>query len=135
MGFPDFFIAGAPKAGTTALHVALARHPQLFLSGVKEPKFFLTDESPPPARGGPGDAQTYREYVWRRSDYEALFEPAPAGTLRGESTTLYLRDPDGNGIELYRDRPREEWPRADDGEVTMYNAPLDLEALLAEASS
>jgi catechol 2,3-dioxygenase len=51
------------------------------------------------------------------------------------SEAIYLRDPDGNGIELYRDRPREEWPRADDGEVTMYNAPLDLEALLAEASS
>ena len=51
------------------------------------------------------------------------------------SEALYLDDPDGLGIELYRDRPREEWPRADDGEVTMYNAPLDLEALLAEASS
>ena len=93
MSLPDFLLIGAPKAGTTALHVALARHPQLFLSRVKEPKFFLTDEDPPPARGGPGDAQTYREYVWRRSDYEALFEPAPAGMLRGESTTLYLRDP------------------------------------------
>ena len=53
----------------------------------------------------------------------------------GVSEAIYLRDPDGNGIELYRDRPREEWPRADDGEVTMYNAPLDLEALLAEPSS
>jgi len=56
-------------------------------------------------------------------------------TDHGVSEAIYLRDPDGNGIELYRDRPREEWPRADDGEVTMYNAPLDLEALLAEASS
>ncbi len=47
----------------------------------------------------------------------------------------YLRDPDGNGIELYRDRPREEWPRAEGEEgVAMFNAPLDLEALLAEAS-
>jgi hypothetical protein len=55
MALPDFFIAGAPKAGTTALHAALARHPALFMSAVKEPKFFLTD-GPPPARGGPGDA-------------------------------------------------------------------------------
>lgn len=93
MALPDFLLLGAPKAGTTALHVALARHPQLFLSAVKEPKFFLTDGTPPVPRGGPGDARTYREYVWRRADYEALFDPAPAGTRKGESTTLYLRDP------------------------------------------
>jgi hypothetical protein len=89
MALPDFFIAGAPKAGTTALHAALARHPSLYMSAVKEPKFFLTD-GPPPTRGGPGDAATYREHVWRRADYEALFAPAPAGTLRGESTPFYL---------------------------------------------
>lgn len=93
MALPDFLLVGAPKAGTTALHVALHRHPQLYLSEVKEPKFFLQDGTPPPDRGGPGDAKTYREVVWRREDYEALFAPAAAGTLRGESTTLYLRDP------------------------------------------
>ncbi len=82
MAMPDFFIAGVPKAGTTALHAALAQHPALFMSAVKEPKFFLTD-GPPPAQGGPGDAKTYREHVWRRADYEALFEPASAGQLRG----------------------------------------------------
>jgi hypothetical protein len=89
MALPDFFIAGAPKAGTTAVHAALARHPSLHMAAVKEPKFFLTD-GPPPTRGGPGDLQTYREHVWRRADYEALFEPAPAGSLRGESTPFYL---------------------------------------------
>ena len=89
MALPDFFVAGAPKAGTTALHAALAQHPELYLSTVKEPKFFLTD-GPPPTQGGPGDAKTYREHVWRRSDYEALFDAAPAGTLRGESTPFYL---------------------------------------------
>jgi hypothetical protein len=93
VALPDFLLVGAPKAGTTALHVALARHPQLYLSPVKEPKFFLTDGGPPVGPGGPGDAQTFREYVWRREDYEALFDPAPPGTLTGESTTLYLRDP------------------------------------------
>jgi catechol 2,3-dioxygenase len=51
----------------------------------------------------------------------------------GVSEALYLRDPDGNGIELYRDRPREEWPAAPDGGVAMITEPLDLEALLAEA--
>jgi hypothetical protein len=89
MALPDFFVSGAPKAGTTAVHAALARHPALYMSAVKEPKFFLTD-GPPPARGGPGDVQTYREHVWRRDDYEALFDPAPAGALRGESTPFYL---------------------------------------------
>jgi catechol 2,3-dioxygenase len=62
--------------------------------------------------------------------------PISGATDHGVSEAVYLRDPDGNGIELYRDRPREEWPRAADGEgVAMYNAPLDLEALLAEASA
>jgi hypothetical protein len=89
MALPDFFIAGVPKAGTTALHSALARHPDLFMSAVKEPKFFLTD-GPPPAEGGPGDVKTYREHIWRREEYEALFDAAPAGTLKGESTPFYL---------------------------------------------
>ncbi len=89
MALPDFFIAGVPKAGTTALHTALARHPGLYMSAVKEPKFFLTD-GPPPTTGGPGDAKTYREHIWRRANYEALFAAAPAGALRGESTPFYL---------------------------------------------
>ncbi len=91
MALPDFLVIGAPKAGTTALHAALARHPGLYLSTVKEPKFFLTD-GPPPDGGGPGDAQTYREHVWRPADYEALFSGAAAGQLRGESTPFYLYD-------------------------------------------
>jgi len=89
VALPDFFIAGAPKAGTTALHAALARHPGLYLAPVKEPKFFLTD-GPPPAQGGPGDAKTYREHVWRKPAYEALFAAAPPGALKGESTPFYL---------------------------------------------
>lgn len=91
MPLPDFLVIGAPKTGTTALHTALSRHPELYMSPVKEPKFFLTD-GPPPTRGGPGDAQTYREHVWRRDEYEALFDAAPKGTLRGESTPFYLYD-------------------------------------------
>jgi catechol 2,3-dioxygenase len=51
----------------------------------------------------------------------------------GVSEAIYFEDPDGNGIELYRDRPEEEWPRAADGKVAMMTAPLDLENLLAEA--
>ena len=51
----------------------------------------------------------------------------------GVSEALYLRDPDQNGVELYRDRPKAEWPRTTDGGLAMSNAPLDLRALLAEA--
>jgi len=51
----------------------------------------------------------------------------------GVSEAVYLTDPDGNGIELYRDRPAEEWPVDAEGRLAMVNAPLDLEALLAEA--
>src|ERR1700677_516396 len=92
MALPDFLVIGAPKAGTTALHAALARHPDLYLSAVKEPKFFLSDGPPPDRGGGPGDVQTYREHVWRREDYAALFSAAPAGALCGESTPFYLYD-------------------------------------------
>jgi catechol 2,3-dioxygenase len=51
----------------------------------------------------------------------------------GVSEALYLRDPDGNGVELYWDRPAEQWPRTRDGELNMGTAPLDLEALLKDA--
>ena len=58
--------------------------------------------------------------------------PLDGAADHGVSEALYLRDPDGNGLELYRDRPRAEWPRDAEGQVNLYNAPLDLEALLAE---
>jgi catechol 2,3-dioxygenase len=55
-------------------------------------------------------------------------------TDHGVSEAIYLSDPDGNGIEIYRDKPEEEWPRPSDGSgVAMRNGPLDLQALLAEA--
>jgi hypothetical protein len=91
---PQFFIAGAPKAGTSALHAALATHPDLYLSPVKEPKYYLTGGRPPPrsAHRGPGDAHSAREWIWRREDYLALFAGAPPGSVRGESTPFYLYD-------------------------------------------
>ena len=51
------------------------------------------------------------------------------------SEALYLRDPDGNGVELYRDLPRSEWPRSANGELRMITRPLDVRALLAEAQA
>ena len=52
----------------------------------------------------------------------------------GVSEAVYFADPEGNGIELYRDRPFEEWPDAEPGQVGMFTAPLDLPALLEEAT-
>ena len=91
---PDFFLIGAPKAGTSALHAALAQHPALFLSPVKEPKYYMCGDSPPPAYKGPGDAHSNQEWVWQRDRYLALFDQAPAGRLRGESTPFYLYNRD-----------------------------------------
>jgi len=61
--------------------------------------------------------------------------PIDGASDHGVSEAIYLRDPDGNGIEIYRDRPRDEWPRDADGSFTMMNAPLDLQALLRELDS
>jgi len=59
--------------------------------------------------------------------------PLDGAADHGVSEALYLRDPDGNGVELYWDRPREEWPRSADGELTMFTRPLNLQALLSSA--
>jgi hypothetical protein len=91
---PDFFLIGVPKAGTTALHSALAEHPQLFLSKVKEPKYYMCGDSPPPAYKGPGDAHSSREWIWQRSRYQRLFRNAPDRALCGESTPFYLYNRD-----------------------------------------
>ncbi|MBI1798389.1 MAG: VOC family protein [Candidatus Eisenbacteria bacterium] len=58
--------------------------------------------------------------------------PLEGAADHGVSEALYLRDPDGNGVELYRDRPRDQWPRSDAGDLAMVSLPLDLEALLRE---
>lgn len=60
--------------------------------------------------------------------------PIEGAADHGVSEAVYLSDPDGNGIELYRDRAPEDWPRSADGSLAMINAPLDLEALLGEAA-
>jgi len=57
--------------------------------------------------------------------------PLEGASDHGVSEAIYLRDPDGNGIELYRDRPQNEWPRGPDGGIRMHTRPLDLQALLA----
>lgn len=63
--------------------------------------------------------------------------PISGASDHGVSEALYLDDPDGHGVELYRDRPREDWPapQAPGERVSMFTAPLDVRALLAEAGS
>jgi catechol 2,3-dioxygenase len=93
----------------------------------------------PPAAGTTGLYHVAILYPDRATLAEALCRlqrakiPLDGAADHGVSEALYLRDPDGNGVELYRDRPREEWPRAADGGVAMFTHPLDLAALLAEA--
>jgi catechol 2,3-dioxygenase len=59
--------------------------------------------------------------------------PIEGASDHGVSEAIYLRDPDGNGVELYWDRPREQWPRAADGSIEMFARELNLDALLKEA--
>ena len=58
--------------------------------------------------------------------------PLEGAADHGVSEAVYVRDPDGNGVELYRDRPPDEWPRAANGELAMHTKPLDLDDLLEE---
>lgn len=59
--------------------------------------------------------------------------PIDGAADHGVSEALYLRDPDGNGVELYHDRPADRWPRDEKGELKMVTRPLNLESLLSEA--
>jgi catechol 2,3-dioxygenase len=59
--------------------------------------------------------------------------PIDGASDHGVSEAIYLRDPDQNGVEIYRDRPKDEWPRDEDGNYTMFTKRLDVQALLAEA--
>jgi len=93
----------------------------------------------PPPQGTTGLYHVAIRYPNRQALATALKRVVEAGVPlsgasdHGVSEAIYLRDPDDNGIELYHDRPREEWPRSADGELTMFTRPLDLQALLAEA--
>jgi catechol 2,3-dioxygenase len=95
--------------------------------------------SPPPP-GTTGLFHTAIRYPTRRALADALARVRDAGipldgaSDHGVSEALYLRDPDENGVELYWDRPKEQWPRDPESPegVAMFTAPLDLQALLAE---
>jgi len=95
----------------------------------------------PPPRGTTGLYHTAIRYPDRRALAAAVTRVLEAGipltgaSDHGVSEAIYLNDPDSNGVELYRDRPQEEWPRTEDGSFTMFTKPLDLDALLAELDS
>ena len=87
----------------------------------------------PPPRGTTGLYHVAIRYPDRQTLAQAVKQVLDAGiplsgaSDHGVSEAIYLHDPDQNGIELYRDRPRDQWP------AEMFTAPLDLQALLAEA--
>ena len=92
----------------------------------------------PAPRGHTGLYHTAFRYPDRAELADALYRVVQAGITidgaadHGVSEAIYVTDPDGNGVELYRDRPREEWPVDEHGNLEMFNAPLDLNKLLRE---
>jgi catechol 2,3-dioxygenase len=92
----------------------------------------------PPPRQSTGLYHVALRYPSRRALADAVRRVVHAGIRlhgasdHGVSEAIYLADPDGNGLELYRDRPRPEWPHAADGQLVMTTEPLDLDALLQE---
>ena len=93
----------------------------------------------PAPQGHPGLYHVAFVYPHRQALAQALKRVMDAGVAlqgaadHGVSEAVYFADPDGNGIEIYRDRPEAEWPRNPDGSLAMVNARLDLRKLLAEA--
>jgi hypothetical protein len=107
---PDFFVAGAPRCGTTTLYRALQRHPAVFLSPVKEPHYFSRDDIDPALfRAGirqalhafdwpgylarPDRPFLHRWYVRDRDQYRSLFRGSESCLRRGEASTSYLWSP------------------------------------------
>lgn len=95
-------------------------------------------DAPPAARNGVGLYHTAILYP-ERKDLALIFDrlqkagyPLTGASDHGVSEALYLNDPDGNGVELYWDKPIASWPKASDGSIDMYTKPLDLHALLME---
>ena len=95
--------------------------------------------APPPAPGTTGLYHFAILYPDRKTLAKAVRcvlaagVPLEGASDHGVSEAIYLRDPDGNGVELYRDRPEQEWPRGPDGSIAMQTRALDLDTLLAEA--
>jgi catechol 2,3-dioxygenase len=97
-------------------------------------------DAPPASRDGVGLYHTAILYPTRK-DLAEICErlrtknyPLRGASDHGVSEALYLNDPDGNGVELYWDKPKDSWPRNADGSIEMYTKPLDLTSLRSELS-
>ncbi|MGI0017012.1 MAG: VOC family protein, partial [Nitrososphaera sp.] len=92
----------------------------------------------PPMRGSTGLYHIAIRYPTRAALADALHRLKAADILldgasdHGVSEALYIRDPDKNGVELYWDKPKEQWPTTPEGKLAMYTRPLDLDSLTAE---
>ena len=99
---------------------------------------WYSKDAPPTPRNAVGLFHTAILYPTRKDLAYILHRlqqapyPLTGASDHGVSQALYLDDPDGNGVELYWDRPREEWPKNPDGTLNMYTRPVDLEGLLEE---
>lgn len=91
MTLPNFFLLGAARAGTTAFYYQLRRHPQVFMSAVKEPGFYAFSEGEPGLSLSPEAARRYRDIsVIERDEYEKLFADAAGQPVIGEASPVYL---------------------------------------------
>ena len=99
---------------------------------------WMSRNAPPAPRNSAGLFHLAILYPERRDLAQALLwvleakYPLDGASDHGVSEALYLRDPDGNGVELYRDRPEDQWPHTEDGGLAMVTRPLDVENLLSE---
>ncbi|QHL88364.1 glyoxalase [Nibribacter ruber] len=99
---------------------------------------WYSKDAPPAEQEGVGLFHTAILYPTRK-DLAVIFDrlrrakyPLTGASDHGVSEALYLNDPDGNGVELYWDRPKDQWPSKPDGSLEMYTRPLDLPGLLKE---
>lgn len=97
-----------------------------------------SEDAPRASKGGVGLYHTAILYPSRKDLANVLKRlldssyPLTGAADHGVSEAIYLEDPDGNGVELYHDRPRAEWPKKEDGSLKMFTRRLDLEDLLKE---
>lgn len=99
---------------------------------------WFSKHAPPAPRNTAGLFHTAILYPTRK-DLATIFQrlleakyPLTGASDHGVSEALYLNDPDKNGVELYWDRPKDQWPKKPDGSLEMYTLPLDLNDLLKE---
>jgi hypothetical protein len=102
---PDFLIIGVPKSGTTSVYHYLQQHPQIFMSALKEPHFFLFDGAEAPRMNGPSDAIRRKEMIDSWDIYQSLFDAAGEDAVCGEASVRYIYSKQACNA-IYRRLPR-----------------------------